>query len=175
MANCRELWKFILKHEGKIANHPLDRGGFTNKGVTLAVWKLWGKDLDGDGKITVTDLIRMSDEDLYQCILKPHYWDKWRADDITNQSIANILVDWVWGSGSWGITIPQKILGVKDDGIVGKKTLEAVNKYDPMTLFSKIKQERKMFLYRIVIAHPEQKVFLKGWLNRLNDLKYVDK
>ena len=173
MADCRELWRFILRHEGKVANHPLDRGGLTNKGVTLAVWKLWGKDLDGDGKITATDLIRMTDEDLYRCILKPHYWDRWKADEINSQSIANILVDWVWASGSWGITIPQRLLGVKEDGIVGRKTIDAVNGSDPLKLFSGIKQERRMFLYKIVISHPEQKAFLKGWLNRLDDIKYV--
>lgn len=174
MANCRELWKFILKHEGKIANHPLDRGGFTNKGVTLAVWKLWGKDLDGDGKITVTDLIRMSDEDLYQCILKPHYWDKWRADDITNQSIANILVDWVWGSGSWGIVIPQRILNVKADGVVGNVTLSALNAAIQKELFKSIWYERKIYLLNLVVKDPTQKVFLNGWLSRLNDMKYED-
>ena len=34
---------------------------------------------------------------------------------------ANTLVDWLWCSGAWGIKIPQKILGLKVDGIVGEK------------------------------------------------------
>jgi hypothetical protein len=34
------------------------------------------------------------------------YWDKWKADKIENQSIANLLVDWVWTSGKWGIIFP---------------------------------------------------------------------
>jgi hypothetical protein len=31
--------------------------------------------------------------------LKSLYWDKWKADQIKSQSVANILVDWVWASG----------------------------------------------------------------------------
>ena len=29
----------VLKHEGGISNDPLDRGGFTNLGVTQRVWE----------------------------------------------------------------------------------------------------------------------------------------
>ena len=105
-------------------------------------------------------------------VLKPHYWDRWKADDIVSQPVADILVDWVWGSGANGIKIPQRILGVQADGIVGPKTLRAVNNADPRTLFDTIKAERKAFLYRIVERDPSQKRFIKGWLNRLNALKY---
>lgn len=67
------------------------------------------------------------------------YWDRWQADRIENQSVANILVDWVWASGVHGIKRPQKILGVTVDGIVGDKTIAALNAMDPMSLFFKIK------------------------------------
>jgi lysozyme family protein len=79
----------------------------------------------------------------------------------------------VWGSGTNGIKIPQKVLGVKQDGIVGPKTLAAVNNADPKDLFNQIKVQRGMFLYRIVEKDPKQKKFLNGWLNRLNDLQYT--
>jgi len=32
-------------------------------------------------------------------ILRPYYWDRWQADRIDSQALANIVVDWVWGSG----------------------------------------------------------------------------
>ncbi len=60
-------------------------------------------------------------------IFKKYYWDKWNADDIKDQNVANILVDWVWASGAYGIKIPQRVLGVDVDGIVGPKTIAAVN------------------------------------------------
>lgn len=172
MANVSKLLPFILSWEGGYVNDPVDKGGATNMGVTIATWRKVGYDKDGDGDIDVDDLRLLSKEDVLNRVLKPHYWDKWKADQIKSQSVANILVDWVWGSGANGIKIPQKLLGLTVDGIVGPKTLAAVNSSDSLALFNAIKAEREAFLYRIVERDPTQKRFIKGWLNRLNALKY---
>lgn len=174
MANVSKLLPFILSWEGGFVNDPVDKGGATNMGVTIATWRKVGYDKDGDGDIDVDDLRLLSKEDVLNRVLKPHYWDKWKADQIKSQSVANILVDWVWGSGANGIKIPQKLLGLTVDGIVGPKTLAAVNSSDSLALFNAIKAEREAFLYRIVERDPSQKRFIKGWLNRLNALKYND-
>lgn len=174
MANVRKLLPFILMWEGGYVNDPVDKGGATNMGVTIGTWRKVGYDKDGDGDIDVDDLRLLSKDDVLNRVLKPHYWDKWKADQIKSQSVANILVDWVWGSGANGIKIPQKLLGLTVDGIVGPKTLAAVNSSDSLVLFNTIKAEREAFLYRIVERDPSQKRFIKGWLNRLNALKYND-
>ena len=70
------------------------------------------------------------------------YWDRWKADEIKSQSVADILVDWVWASGAHGIKIPQRLLGVTVDGIVGPKTIAAVNSRNPRELFDQIKIAR---------------------------------
>lgn len=174
MANVSKLLPFILSWEGGYVNDPIDKGGATNMGVTIATWRNVGYDKDGDRDIDVDDLKLLSKDDVLSRVLKPHYWDKWKADQIKSQSVANILVDWVWGSGANGIKIPQKLLGLTVDGIVGPKTLAAVNSSDSLALFNAIKAEREAFLYRIVERDPTQKRFIKGWLNRLNALKYND-
>ena len=39
MADIKNLIPFILKWEGEFANDPTDRGGATNKGVTIATYE----------------------------------------------------------------------------------------------------------------------------------------
>ena len=173
MADVNRLAPFILKWEGGFVDHKNDKGGATNMGVTIATWRQNGYDKDGDGDIDVADLKLLTKQDVINRILKPHYWDRWKADQIISQPIANILVDWVWGSGKWGIIIPQRLLGLQADGVVGQLTIAAVNKQNPVDLFARIKAARVEFLNNIVKNDPSQRVFLKGWLNRLNDLKFV--
>lgn len=190
MANVNILLPFILRWEGGFVNDPTDRGGATNKGVTISTWRQVGYDKDGDGDIDVADLKLLTNEDVRDRVLVPHYWNRWKADTIHDQKVANILVDWVWASGVHGIKIPQRLLGVKADGIVGPKTIEAVNFADPKSLFLAIYDERVKFINDIVersvleyerkigrkateneLLKYTQKRFRKGWLNRLSELK----
>lgn len=190
MANVDSLLPYILKFEGGFVNDPADTGGATNKGVTIGTWRQVGYDKDGDGDIDVADLKLLTDADVLNRVLKPAFWDRWEADRIISQGVANILVDWVWGSGKHGIVIPQRLLGVVPDGIVGEKTLAAVNAANPRQLFDAIFDARKKFLHDITaqsVAKYERKIgrkateaqlkkhtnkrFIKGWLNRLEAIK----
>jgi len=172
MAKIEILAPFILSFEGGFVNDKDDAGGATNKGVTIATWRKVGYDKDGDDDIDVEDLKLISDAEAVNAVLRPHYWNRWKADKIKSQSLANILVDWVWGSGAHGIKIPQRMLGVTVDGIVGAKTLAALNSVDAKSFFEAVKKEREAFFKRIVVAKPTQKKFLKGWLRRLNNIGY---
>mgnify|MGYP004524960539 FL=1 len=166
MANHKILEPFILKWEGGFVYDKDDLGGATNRGVTLATYRsVFGS------KKTANDLKCMTHAQ-WGIIFKKYYWDKWKADDIKDQNVANILVDWLWCSGSYGIKIPQKVLGVSIDGIVGTKTIAAINARDGRELFGTIKQERKDYIDRICQTRPQNKKFKKGWLNRINSLDY---
>lgn len=166
MADYKKLKPFILRWEGGFVNDKDDLGGITNKGVTLSTFRT----VYGQNK-TVNDLKNMTDQQ-WETIFKRFFWDKWRADEIEDQSVANILVDWVWASGAYGIKIPQSMLRVTIDGMVGAKTIAAVNAKDGKTFFAEIKKERIAFIDRICNSRPQNKKFKKGWLNRINSLKY---
>ena len=164
MAVYTKIIKKILKWEGGYAGN-IDGATCTMKGVTLATYRrFFGKEK------TCKDLKEITQAE-WDYIFKKGFWDRWKADDIENQSIAELLVDWCWTSGVWGIKFPQRVLGVKDDGIVGPKTLAAINDYeDKEELFNKLWNRRKKHFQDI--AKGGKAKFLGGWLNRLNDFKY---
>ena len=166
MADKNKLIPIIKKWEGGYSDNPNDRGGATNSGVTLAVYQsVYGKSK------TKNDLKKMTNEQ-WDYIFTKLYWNKWKADDIKNQSIANILVDWVWMSGLGTIKKIQSLFGLTADGIVGNKTISYINSHDQEEVFNKIWNRRKSFYESLVNNNPSQKVFLKGWMNRLNTFKF---
>jgi lysozyme family protein len=190
MADANKLFPFILKWEGGFVDDPADAGGATNKGVTLKVWEEVGYDKNGDGVIDVEDLKLLTDKDVFDYVFKPKYWDRWKADAIRSQKVANILVDWVWCSGGKGIHNPQRLLGVAIDGVVGNATIAAVNAANEDKLFSDLVDARINFLHAItdvsiakyqvelgriateaeLMKHTDQR-FIAGWINRVNALK----
>lgn len=167
MTNYKVIIPFILKWEGGFVNDPDDRGGATNKGVTIATFRsVYGKNK------SVSDLKNIT-TDQWNYIFKTLFWDKCKCDNINDQSVANIIVDYAWGSGvSRAIKDVQTIVGTTADGISGPKTISAINKTDAKTLFNKIKERRIQFYNNIVKSNPSQKKFLKGWTNRVNALVF---
>ena len=166
MAVYTKIIKKILKWEGGYAGN-IDGAICTMKGVTLATYRrFFGKEK------TCKDLKEITQAE-WDYIFKKGFWDRWKADDIENQSIAELLVDWCWTSGVWGIKFPQRVLGVKDDGIVGPKTLAAINDYeDQEELFNKLWNRRKKHFQDI--AKGGKTKFLGGWLRRLSDFTYSE-
>ena len=172
MANSKMLFSFIQKWEGGWSDHKNDKGGKTNMGITLSTWRSCGYDKDGDGDIDADDLLLITEDDVFN-LYKRNYWDRWLADHIHSQSVANMLVDWTWNSGTAGIKIPQRLLNVTADGIVGKVTISTLNQVNPKGFFQVLKEARIEFINDIIRKNPSQEVFRKGWLNRINDIKFI--
>lgn len=173
MANIALLVPIIQKWEGGYVFDPDDPGGHTFMGITLKTWKKAGYDKTGDGTINADDLRLVTYEEMITAILKPYYWDVWQADHIRNQSIANLLVDWIWCSGARTIVIVQHILELKTDGIVGNKTLWAINNYpEPYELHKLIKAARIYYIDSICEQRPVLSKFKRGWKNRIADFVY---
>lgn len=171
MADVTKLAPHILKWEGGFINDPDDLGGATNKGVTIKTYTFfrWRKH---QSTPTIDDLKNISDEE-FTAILKEMYWDACRADRIESQSVANAIVDWAWNSGT--VTAAkelQKALGVTVDGVIGNVTLSAINSIDAKTMFDLVQKTKIAYLERICVSRPANKKFMKGWMNRVNSLKF---
>lgn len=164
-----QQWE-IARKKG-FSNDPCDAGGATMCGVTISTYSRY-KQIKNKPKPSVNDLKKIT-LDEWLDILKMFYWDKMKADRIENQSIANLCVDMCWGSGSvTAIRKIQKCLGVAVDGVVGQRTLAALNGFNKAEIHSKLWEMRKIWFINIANARPANKRFLKGWLNRLNDLNF---
>jgi lysozyme family protein len=192
MANIEHFIPFLIKWEAGIskksnetneslfqrarktgwADDPDDLGGQTMVGVTMATYEEYCR-RKGYPKPTTGRLMDLSYND-WKSILKMLYWDRWNADEIRSQSIAEIVCDFVWASGVHGIKVPQDLVGVIPDGIVGPKTLAAVNSRNPRELFDQIKIARFDFIEDICRKHPANNKFKRGWMNRINDIKFEE-
>ena len=173
MAKVEQLVPHIVKWEGGFVNDPDDLGGATNIGVTLTTYKLYCR-RKGYPVPTVERLKNLTKEQ-FADILKSMYWDACKADEIVSQSVANAIVDWAWNSGtSTAVKEIQRVLGVKNDGIIGNITLAAINSQSPLPLFGRVQQARIAYLHRICNARPANNKFIKGWLNRVQSLSFTD-
>lgn len=63
-------------------------------------------------------------------------------------------------------------MGVTADGIVGPKTLKALNAVLPKTFFEKLRKRRLQFIDNIINRNPSQKRFEAGWYRRINAINY---
>jgi len=105
--------------------------------------------------------------------MKEGYWDKFNGDAITSQGVAEMLADWAVNSGAGtAVRGVQRILKVECDGKIGPITISAINNANSKSLFDLIKEERCRFYNAIVERNPAQRKFLKGWLNRLNEIEF---
>jgi len=147
------------------SNDPDDPGGATMIDVTIAAYATYRRK---------RNLPHPSDKDLHDIsydewrdILKIMYWDRWRADEIHSQGLANILVDWIWASGTASIRKAQTIIGVKADGIAGSKTIYAINSSDARNLFKRIHTARENHYRHCRGAWK----YINGWLRRLDAIR----
>ena len=174
MANFDPFADLLLLLEGGYGNFKEDSGGPTKYGVILSTWKQYGYDKNGDGIIDEADVKLITKEDA-RSIAKKQFWDYFLADQIHNQSIASIIVDWGYNSGrATAALMVQKILNLKPDGKFGSASVSAVNKAPQKELFDKLKLARKLFYDRIVERNPTQQKFYKGWINRINHFGFSE-
>ena len=85
-SNFEKYQEKIFDHEGGFVDDPIDFGGATNKGITFNTFEAYAKE-DLGIEPTLDNLKKLTNEQA-AIIYKKRYWDKIKADEIENGSIA---------------------------------------------------------------------------------------
>lgn len=170
----------VLRHEGGFVDHKSDPGGATNHGVSLRFLQTIGDldgdgyqdgDLDQDGDVDAEDIKAMTMENAVG-FYRSQWWDRYGYGRILNVDVAAKVFDLAVNMGAHQAhLILQRALRsagqpVTEDGIIGSKTIDAVNGAISHVLLAAMRSESAGF-YRVLIAKkPDLGTFKNGWIKR---------
>ena len=168
--------------EGGYSNDPNDTGGETNHGITKGTLDAYHKKYGGLGESGRSVSVKDLTQDQAQIIYKKEYYDDRRIGEIGDEKTAahvfDLGVNHSPGAGGKMIqkavnaVIPDAKLEV--DGVVGDKTISAINKATPEQLKAinnAIANEREAYYRFLVERDPRQARFLNGWLKRAGEFR----
>jgi len=166
-----ELINAVLRREGGYVNHPSDRGGPTNFGITQATLSDWLK-----RPASVNDVSTMS-EATARDIYRANYFIKPGYDAITDPALQGLMFDFAVNSGPGAATkalqtVLQKMglyTGAIDGGFgpLTRQALRGVTNWPE--LYFRVKCERYELYLRFIGRDPAQAVFATGWANRMDE------
>lgn len=165
----------VLDKEGGFSDHPQDKGGPTNMGITWKTFAEWqgidhaGLSPEGREKL-VADLKALTRREAAE-IYRANYWLPMRCGDLPGP-VALMLFDFgVNAGGRTAVKALQRVAGVTDDGSVGPKTLAAVRAMDPMKLLDQMAEARLAY-YR---GLADFATFGNGWSARTQQVAALAK
>ena len=160
-----EALKFVLKQEGGYSNHPADKGGATNNGIIQSVYNRYRRDKN----LSVRPVKNIEDKEVKE-IYETQYWDKIRAQYI-KAPLGLVLFDTAVNFGVGGcIRRLQKALNVPVTGSWTQNISDVIHTCDAGKVALSICKMRMEWRNYISQHDTSQKVFLRGWLNRDNEL-----
>lgn len=161
----KEAIELALKHEGYYSNNPLDRGGATKFGITMATLSIYRKGPVSEAMVKALTL----DEALK--VYEALYWRPLMLDKVRSDALAAIILDQAINRGVAAVTKRlQRLLGVEIDGIMGPQTIAAINSCEPRPFGIRFVFDSQMAYCDICVKDPSQLQFLRGWIKRSQEL-----
>ena len=185
MSRLEECFKQVLNIEGGYSDHPSDKGGKTNFGITEITLNAAYK----AGLVKHNDIKQITADEA-KTIYKVNYWDKCKCDMLP-APLDYLVFD---AAVNHGVGASSKLLQKTINYIVGANILEVDGIIGPMTigategwlsrykdsctfplifLCDRFLDKRLEYYSNIVANNSSQLVFLRGWLNRILKLKEV--
>jgi len=162
----------LMAHEGGWVDNPKDRGRETIYGLSLAVvipnLGLTAADLGIESFVEPGCLKAVTRERGVEA-WRTHLWERFGFAQLLDQGAATKLFDTRANLAGYDCTmafrLAQKMLGLTVDGLLGPRTLGAIN--DAGAAFEAAYAEALELHYRRIVAvDPTQAGFLEHWLLR---------
>jgi lysozyme family protein len=150
----------VLRNEGgdAIVENPSDPGGLTRWGVSQRSYPL----------LDIRNLTKERAIDIYY----QDYWLKGDFELLTNPDLILDLFDMSVNVGlRTAIKLLQRMVGTIDDGYIGQITTNAISSFED-DIVEEYKKRRKLFYVTLAQNKPTLRVFLKGWLARVDGCKF---
>jgi lysozyme family protein len=167
-----KILSFILAREGGYSNHPDDKGGETNMGITKATLAA----AYAQGLVKHNDVKKLT-RDEASAIYAAMYYKNYGYDKLP-LAVSLVVTDTTVNHGRGGAAkIVQRALvslgyAITVDGKWGPKTQAALETACaiPATAAQMTLVKRKNYYDDIISANPSQAAFKNGWYNRLKAL-----
>lgn len=171
-----KAFDLVVGAEGGYTNDPRDNGNWTggrpNKGELMGTKfgiaaNTYGNALKSAGK-TIKDLTLEDAKEIY----KRDFWDVLRCEEIPEIYRYPLFSCAVNCGCKRAARFFQRALLVIVDGIVGGATIKAARVYrDQIGLLDDFYAEWRNYYEALVEANPTLSVYLRGWLNRIKEVK----
>jgi lysozyme family protein len=171
MADLTKFLPTLFSFEGGYVDDPVDPGGATNLGVTLAVFKEHARPLL-DMVPSLGTLEKLTEEEAGK-IYKAQYWDRIFGDQIEFQPLAEIMFDFYVNAGGHAVELLYKVLnhmGGSHDVLpwMDISAVRSLQNHDIEEVYMHYKEGRRSYYRSLVQDHPALRRFLKGWLRRVD-------
>lgn len=172
MADFSKAFQLMIAHEGGYVNDPDDPGGETYRGIARKIHSKW------NGWTTVDMLKRQSgfpanldkDTGLQEDIsdfYRITFWDPMKGDQISSQEVASSIFDFGVNAGlSTSASLAQLVVGAKADGVIGPKSVEAINGFDSEHFLAAFTVAKIARYVNIVKKRPSSRKYFYGWVVR---------
>lgn len=175
MASFKSACLRMLQHEGGYSNRPdADYGGETYMGISRRWHPAWPGWPEIDRIKAMRDIkhneMSLVDLDLVMHFYRDEFWSKMKGDQIVDHVVASHIFDHGVTSGlADAVRMAQIAAGCRADGVLGPKTLAALN---DLASEDKYNYRVKLFKFRICYYMTEadkslvQAANLPSWVRR---------
>jgi len=169
----------VLRHEGDFVERPADRGGPARRGITDKIYRRYLQARHGDlGEADLNGRFAKdaSDEEIAE-IFYQGYWLPACCTKLANEALAAVVFDAAVNHGPrQAIRLCQQGAGMSAFVCHGKWDDETSRRVsaasaDCVGLVDRMLLARERFYRQLVQDDPRQGEFLRGWMNRLENLR----